>query len=220
MDECYHDARGGDDFPELDEWLCEYVDGTLDPVVRGALEEYMQANPDLAAHVARLTETRRLLGRYGCARKAPCSLQYSLRRRLASERYPEASRGLLNRVNTGLGMMATCASVVAILMLLSVMANSGYDKVFLRDTLSLTAVDTEPPASSPLRLPATEARPVHFATPANGIANSRFYQRFIQLKKRPLQYSHLAPILHLPASPQPIALPLRDWEPASLITSP
>jgi hypothetical protein len=45
----------------LDEWLCEYVDGTMDPALEIVFEEYVEANPDLKAHVERLQETRQLL---------------------------------------------------------------------------------------------------------------------------------------------------------------
>jgi hypothetical protein len=45
----------------LDEWLCEYVDGTMDPALETVFEEYVEANPDLKAHVESLQETRKLL---------------------------------------------------------------------------------------------------------------------------------------------------------------
>ncbi|PSQ97662.1 MAG: hypothetical protein BRD55_01990 [Bacteroidetes bacterium SW_9_63_38] len=54
---------GSDDAPYewLDEWLCEYVDGTMDPSLEAIFEQYVEANPELEAHVERLKETRRLL---------------------------------------------------------------------------------------------------------------------------------------------------------------
>ena len=54
-----------DEFQDLDEFLCEYVDGTIDPVVRTALEEYMCMNPRLADHVRELQQTREMLQCYG-----------------------------------------------------------------------------------------------------------------------------------------------------------
>lgn len=45
----------------LDEWLCEYVDGTMDPSLEAVFEEYVEANPELKAHVERLRQTRELL---------------------------------------------------------------------------------------------------------------------------------------------------------------
>lgn len=45
----------------LDEWLCEYVDGTMDPSLEAVFEKYVEANPELRAHVKRLQQTRELL---------------------------------------------------------------------------------------------------------------------------------------------------------------
>jgi len=45
----------------LNEWLCEYVDGTMDPSLRRVFEKYVEANPDLKAHIERLRHTRNLL---------------------------------------------------------------------------------------------------------------------------------------------------------------
>lgn len=56
-------TRGDGDCPYswLNEWLCEYVDGTMDPSLRRVFDKYVQANPDLKAHVERLRHTRQLL---------------------------------------------------------------------------------------------------------------------------------------------------------------
>ena len=53
----------------LSEWLCEYVDGTMDPSVQNVFEEYLDANPELADHVDRLCRTRSLLCGCGEARR-------------------------------------------------------------------------------------------------------------------------------------------------------
>jgi anti-sigma factor RsiW len=68
-----------------DEFLCEYVDGTMDPSVRAAFEEYLLANPELAEHVKCLRHTRMLLCHYGCRRQAPEGLQARLRMELSCE---------------------------------------------------------------------------------------------------------------------------------------
>ena len=54
---------GGGDAPYewIDEWLCEYVDGTMDPSLEAVFEQYVEANPELKAHVERLQQTRDLL---------------------------------------------------------------------------------------------------------------------------------------------------------------
>ena len=85
--------RDGYDPPEgedgassgLDEFLCEYVDGTMDPIVRTAFEDYLRLNPDLYEHIECLRETRSMLCRYGCRLRAPDALQQRLRERLGAE---------------------------------------------------------------------------------------------------------------------------------------
>jgi anti-sigma factor RsiW len=64
----------GDDAPYawLDEWLCEYVDGTMDPALAAIFEQYVEANPDLKAHVESLRETRRLLCECGRPAELSC----------------------------------------------------------------------------------------------------------------------------------------------------
>ena len=52
---------GAPSYEWLDEWLCEYVDGTMDPSVEAVFEQYVEANPELKAHVKRLRQTRELL---------------------------------------------------------------------------------------------------------------------------------------------------------------
>ncbi len=75
-----------DDHPHLeDELLCEYVDGTMDPVVREVFDEYLLANPDLRNHVECLRSTRMLLCHYGCRCRAPRDLHDRLRRQLTCD---------------------------------------------------------------------------------------------------------------------------------------
>ncbi|MEF8816837.1 MAG: hypothetical protein V5A58_08605 [Salinibacter sp.] len=60
---------GAPSYEWLDEWLCEYVDGTMDPSVEAVFEQYVEANPELKAHVERLRQTRELL--CGCEGEKP-----------------------------------------------------------------------------------------------------------------------------------------------------
>jgi anti-sigma factor RsiW len=75
------------DLSELDEFLAEYVDGTMDPVVRQAFEEFLEMYPEVARHVSCLTELRTELCRLGdrCRCKAPDGFQERLRRQVAAE---------------------------------------------------------------------------------------------------------------------------------------
>ncbi|WP_263784805.1 anti-sigma factor [Salinibacter grassmerensis] len=54
-------GNGASSYEWLDEWLCEYVDGTMDPSVEAVFEQYVEANPELKAHIERLRQTRELL---------------------------------------------------------------------------------------------------------------------------------------------------------------
>ncbi|MEX0600487.1 MAG: hypothetical protein WD021_02555 [Rhodothermales bacterium] len=85
MCEGYH-TTGEDNHPDLeDEFLCEYVDGTMDPVVQEVFEEYVRTNPELREHIECLRDTRLLLCRYGCRCQAPNDLHARLRRELTCE---------------------------------------------------------------------------------------------------------------------------------------
>ena len=84
MAESYDCIGDGDcSYSWLDELLCEYVDGTMDPTVRQAFEECLCCDPMLAQQVERLRCTRTLLCRHGCQLRMPQGLQARVRRRLA-----------------------------------------------------------------------------------------------------------------------------------------
>ena len=77
------------DAPNLeDEFLCEYVDGTMDPLVRNAFEEYVRVNPGMEEHIECLRRTRRLLCRYACRCRAPSDLHDRLRNCIPGEQHP------------------------------------------------------------------------------------------------------------------------------------
>ena len=59
----------------IDEWLCEYVDGTMEPALEAVFEQYVEANPELKAHVERLQETRNLLCECGPSKAPPPDLE-------------------------------------------------------------------------------------------------------------------------------------------------
>lgn len=81
-----YDSTVDDDHPDLeDEFLCEYVDGTMDPVVREVFEEYVRENPSLREHIECLRDTRLLLCHYGCRCHAPHDLQDRLRQEITCD---------------------------------------------------------------------------------------------------------------------------------------
>lgn len=65
----------------MDEFLCEYIDDTMDCSVRAAFEECVESDSRLARQVNRLRDTRQLL--CGCRSQIPTGLRSRVRNRLA-----------------------------------------------------------------------------------------------------------------------------------------
>lgn len=112
-----HVPGDGDDLPYewLDEWLCEYVDGTMDPSLEAVFEQYVNANPELKAHVKRLRETRDLLCNCGlpeersaeietevCTEVECDMLRSSAPLRTAVQNRPLAALGIVSSVTVAL----------------------------------------------------------------------------------------------------------------------
>jgi len=119
MPEGYNSDYSDQSDDQLDEFLCEYVDGTMDPCVRQAFEEYLDANPTLADHARCLCNTRSMLCSYG-GRHPSETLQEQLRHRVACE---------LNRQNkhqavlySRLGSAAMLTSVVSLMLIVGMVA--------------------------------------------------------------------------------------------------
>lgn len=105
----------------LDEYLCEYVDGTMDPAVRSAFEEFLRANPALEAHVHRLVRTRAICTRQHCT-SAPRGLQHRLRAEIARDLMGETGPVVyLPR----LGHFAVMSSLVALAVLIGVVVGAS-----------------------------------------------------------------------------------------------
>lgn len=120
MCEGYNDGEA--DFSGLeDEFLCEYVDGTMDPVVREVFEEYLRMNPDLHRHVECLRNTRLLLCRYGCRCHAPRDLNDRLRRQITCEMM-NAQVPFQLVLSDRLRSFATVTSAVALVFMVGMLA--------------------------------------------------------------------------------------------------
>ncbi len=120
MCEGYND--GDADFSGLeDEFLCEYVDGTMDPVVREVFEEYLRMNPELNRHVECLRNTRLLLCRYGCRCHAPRDLNDRLRRQITCEMM-NAQVPFHVVLSDRLRSFATATSAVALVFMVGMLA--------------------------------------------------------------------------------------------------
>jgi len=110
--------------PELDEYICDYVDGTMDDAVRDAFEDYLAANPDVAAHVARLVQTTDMLR--ACADQCPCvaedfqtRLQCAVENECTSE---EESGAWLDRVS-GVVLVTSALTIVCLAVLVPRMSD-------------------------------------------------------------------------------------------------
>lgn len=127
MPEGYYPDQYEQPDDQLDEFLCEYVDGTMDPAVREAFEEFLGANPSLADHVRCLCRTRNMLCSYG-GRHGRASLEAQIRHRVAFEldRKSRVEATYLERL--GKAAMATSfVSLVVILGMMIGMSSVDYD---------------------------------------------------------------------------------------------
>lgn len=104
---------------QLDELMCEYVDGTMDAAVRAAFEELLAADPELADQAHCLCRTRALLSSYGC-RHSTQDIEAEIRCRVAMELSRE--QHLQAALTDRLSGVAVVTSVACVLMLIGVMA--------------------------------------------------------------------------------------------------
>ncbi|MBO6574127.1 MAG: hypothetical protein JJ896_01825 [Rhodothermales bacterium] len=93
----------------LDEFLCEYVDGAMDPVVLKAFEEYLRANPQVAAHAQCLCQAKRLLSQSVACPHGTSELQFRLKEAIAREQLgspaPFGSLGSAAWLTSAVGLM-------------------------------------------------------------------------------------------------------------------
>lgn len=142
-----------DDPPNLeDELLCEYVDGTMDPVVRDVFEEYLRANPDIKEHAECLRDTRLLLCHYGCRCHAPRDLHDRLRRQITCDLVN--GKVPFHVLLTDRLKGATMTSAVALLLVVgiaggfSVMQDTGFGSAIVSASILTTGPDRAEPQQS------------------------------------------------------------------------
>ncbi|MXW63846.1 MAG: hypothetical protein F4Y00_05725 [Bacteroidetes bacterium SB0662_bin_6] len=121
----YSDSKPYDASNLEDEFLCEYVDGTMDPLVRHVFEEYVRANPGMEEHIERLRRTRRLLCRYACRCRAPSDLHDRLRNFIPAESSRPSVPSPVVSGEEAKGTVASSYAVTVILMLGLVLGASG-----------------------------------------------------------------------------------------------
>ncbi|MBT8400923.1 MAG: hypothetical protein KJO98_10630 [Rhodothermia bacterium] len=119
MAEGYDVSRDESAWHDLDEFLCEYVDGSMDPVVREVFEEYVLQNPELAQHVECLCQARQLLRRSHCPCRLKADFLDRLRRRVSEDSFAEREMVMP-------GMYANLAHLTAFTSALLVMTMVGF----------------------------------------------------------------------------------------------
>ncbi len=85
MTKGYDPESSQHDCMQLDVLLAEYVDGTIDPVVREVFEELMAQEPEVADRVERLVRVRRWLCGLGCRCAAPPGFESRLKQHIEEE---------------------------------------------------------------------------------------------------------------------------------------
>lgn len=125
---------------DLDEFLVEYVDGTMDPVVREAFEEFLRVYPEVRYQIECLTNIRTELCKLGddCRCQAPPGFQERLRRQLAGEM---SGIGTLEQLTPQLNLIALAFSIT--ILALSVGLSNVADSESLADQMRSEPATTE-----------------------------------------------------------------------------
>ncbi len=148
MPEGYYPDPADQPDDQLDEFLCEYVDGTMDPAVRAAFEEFLEANPPLAAHARCLCRTRTMLCSYG-GRHRRVSMESQIRARVMADLDRSCRRESI--VLSRLGALAMATSVASIVFILGMLI--PFTTMDTRQTMVRAALEPQPNAILPSDAP-------------------------------------------------------------------
>ncbi|MDH3442036.1 MAG: hypothetical protein OEM63_14855 [Gammaproteobacteria bacterium] len=138
MGEGYESVPDAESWQELDEFLCEYVDGSMDPVVREVFEEYVRETPELAEHVKCLCEARDVLIHSACACRLKADFADRLRRRLTAEQ-GESRDVVLPDLVSHLGYLAAFTSALVVMTVAAVLLG----EMLVNDEAALVAGDSQ-----------------------------------------------------------------------------
>lgn len=172
---------GAPSYEWLDEWLCEYVDGTMDPSLEAVFEQYVEANPELKAHVKRLRQTRDLL--CGCdVPEAPSTGPEPEVSSEVKEDLLQSSTVLPEGTHKRSAVAAGIVSSIAVALVVGFLAGSMFDPATLSPAPSVSTVDGGTP---PQELVREEAPPRQSARPVPPLrsqastfsANESFFSR-------------------------------------------
>jgi anti-sigma factor RsiW len=165
---------GAPSYKWLDEWLCEYVDGTMDPSVEAVFEQYVEANPELKAHVRRLRQTRELL--CGCDAPNACSADPQWEGREAEEALHEATAVRPKETEGRAAAVAGLVTSVAVALVVGFLAGSVLvDPATFSPAPTVSAVEKQtspqetmreeaPPQRSAASTPAVRSQASSFST--------------------------------------------------------
>ena len=104
-------------FPEgdpLDEWMCEYVDGTMDATTRVAFDEYLDRNPELRRQVARMRDMRFILGSSACPRDVISAVGQRIQRSIEEVKLCDACPMATDTIEKSLNKITVAVSCAAI----------------------------------------------------------------------------------------------------------
>ena len=141
----------------LDEWLCEYVDGTMDPSLEAVFEKYVEANPDLNAHVEQLQKTRELLCNCGLPQEPSPEMEAEVCREVECDlsEAPGPERETVRRPIAAFGLVSSVAAALIIGFLVGAMAVGPLPSEDYGNEAAPRPVATDPgPASAEPLLPA------------------------------------------------------------------
>ena len=140
------------DFSDLEEYFVDYVDGSMDPKVKEAFEEFLRSNPDASVQIAELLRVRKQLCSLGsqCQCSAPegfqSRLSTKLRDHIACEFIPTTSA--FSQLTPGLNLVARSMSLVLFFTALSIcwttLSDSSEEK-WPQDNLAPDLLDQRAP---------------------------------------------------------------------------
>ncbi len=135
---------GAPSYEWLDEWLCEYVDGTMDPSVEAVFEQYVEANPELQAHIERLRQTRELLCGGEDTGAAPHAAPMEAAREVEEDLLRDSAPKLLASEETSRSVVALgLASSIAVALVVGFLAGSMLVEPSTLSSGPATAIDRQ-----------------------------------------------------------------------------
>ncbi|NNE36292.1 MAG: hypothetical protein HKN13_13730 [Rhodothermales bacterium] len=100
--------------PELDDYICDYVDGSMDDSVREVFEEFLQANPNVRAHVCRVAQTAELLREHSRCLCAPDGFDTRLKCAVENEDREESGRFAVEAMSRLSGIVLSSSTIAIV----------------------------------------------------------------------------------------------------------